>query len=183
MPHSATLATRLGAELKARILPQRGDAALAPHKSSCFCLEQGGENRWSSLSLSLTPSLSSFPSPSSSWPHFYVLSVYQRNFTYIFTYLFIYYIFLLTLLYFVFSLFICLSLYLISLQSYRSTLGTSIVQFECTLALFFLSLFLLFSFPPWIKTSHIFPWFSRPGIWLTPQDILRKVTQDCELNV
>lgn len=47
MPHSATLATRLGAELKARILPQRGDAALAPHKSSCFCSEQGGENRWS----------------------------------------------------------------------------------------------------------------------------------------
>lgn len=52
MPHSATLATRLGAELKARILPQRGDAALAPHKSSCFCSEQGGENRWSPLSPS-----------------------------------------------------------------------------------------------------------------------------------
>lgn len=64
MPHSATLATRLGAELKARILPQRGDAALAPHKSSCFCLEQGGENRWNpppplpTRSFSLSPSFS-----------------------------------------------------------------------------------------------------------------------------
>lgn len=56
MPHSATLATRLGAELKARILPQRGDAALAPHKSSCFCSEQGGENRWSPLSPPLPSS-------------------------------------------------------------------------------------------------------------------------------
>lgn len=117
MPHSATLATRLGAELKARILPQRGDAALAPHKSSCFCLEQGGENRWSSLSLSLTPSLSSFPSPSSSWPHFSVLSVYQRNFTYIFTYLFIYYIFLLTCS----SLFHAFVIYLFFFISYKLT--------------------------------------------------------------
>nr|XP_012134701.1 PREDICTED: uncharacterized protein LOC105661784 [Megachile rotundata] len=63
MPQSATLATRLGAELKARILPQRGDAALAPHKSFCFCLQQGGENRWSSPTpsplLSHPPTLSS----------------------------------------------------------------------------------------------------------------------------
>jgi len=51
--HSATSTTRLGAELKARILPRRGAAALAPHKSSCFCLEQGGENRWNSPSFSL----------------------------------------------------------------------------------------------------------------------------------
>nr|XP_034183289.1 uncharacterized protein LOC117605739 [Osmia lignaria] len=58
MPQSATLATQLGAELKARILPQRGDAALAPHKSFCFCLQQGGENRWCSPP---TPSLLSHP--------------------------------------------------------------------------------------------------------------------------
>ena len=48
MPHSASPATRLGAELKARILPQSG-GTLAQHKSSHFWLEQGGENRWSSL--------------------------------------------------------------------------------------------------------------------------------------
>lgn len=53
MAHSATPTTRLGAELKARILPRRGAAAPAPHKSSRFCLEQGGENRWSSPSFSL----------------------------------------------------------------------------------------------------------------------------------
>lgn len=52
MAHSATPTTRLGAELKARILPRRVAAAPAPHKSSRFCLEQGGENRWSSLPLS-----------------------------------------------------------------------------------------------------------------------------------
>lgn len=73
MPHSATLATRLGAELKARILPQRGDAALAPHKSSCFCLEHGGENKWSP-----PPSFTLPPSPYSSpllLPHLPFLSI------------------------------------------------------------------------------------------------------------
>jgi len=51
--HSVVPTTRLGAELKARILPRRGAAAPAPHKSSRFCLEQGGENRWSFPSFSL----------------------------------------------------------------------------------------------------------------------------------
>lgn len=98
MPHSATLATRLGAELKARILPQRGDAALAPHKSSCFCSEQGGENRRSPLSPPLPSSRAYQPdfayfiypacysaklppsrTPSASRYHFHPLSVSRSN--------------------------------------------------------------------------------------------------------